>query len=77
MTEPVTELIQSRENLGLTQGQFASLIGVSRQTVIAWESGASQPHGTSLRILAATLLQSVPVVASWFEREPQAASGGK
>ena len=34
------EIRQGRENLGLTQKQFASLLGVGESTISRWETGA-------------------------------------
>lgn len=45
---------QAREATGLTQHQFAQVLGVSRPSVAAWENGYRQPHGA-----ARTLLQLV------------------
>ena len=38
------KLIILRKNKGLTQDDFAKAIGVSRQSVYKWESGASYPE---------------------------------
>ncbi|MBL3667842.1 helix-turn-helix domain-containing protein [Streptomyces sp. M2CJ-2] len=47
-----------RESRSLTQAQLAKRIGVSRETVRAWESGRSTPHGrkreTYAKLLTAT-----------------------
>lgn len=37
--------------LKLNQGQFASLMGVSANTVSKWEQGTNAPAGSSLRLL--------------------------
>jgi putative transcriptional regulator len=49
-----------RERLGLTQNQFAGMIGVSIKTLQNWEQGRRQPEGP-----AKALLRVV-------EKEPQA-----
>ncbi len=49
-----------RERLGLTQSQFAGMIGVSIKTLQNWEQGRREPEGP-----AKALLRVV-------EREPQA-----
>lgn len=36
-------LIKARKRLGMTQADVAKKIGVTRQAVGAWESGASNP----------------------------------
>jgi len=40
-----------REKLGLTQRNFAVVIGVSLKTVEAWESGKNTPQGPTQRFL--------------------------
>ena len=41
-----------RKSLGLTQRQFAERLAVSRDSVIAWESGKKYPRPLALRELA-------------------------
>ena len=45
------EIKQIREDLNLTQKNFAFLLGVSTKTVEAWESGRNIPQGTAQRFL--------------------------
>lgn len=45
------EIKQIRENLNLTQKNFAFVLGVSPKTVEAWESGRNVPQGTAQRFL--------------------------
>ena len=40
-----------RESLGVTQAEFARMLGVRQQTVSEWETGAYQPRGASGRML--------------------------
>ena len=40
-----------RENAGMSQSVFAEMIGVSKKTIEAWESGSSSPQGPARRIL--------------------------
>ena len=40
-----------REKLGLTQTQFASLIGISPRTLQNWEQGHRRPEGTACALL--------------------------
>lgn len=40
-----------RNRLGLSQTTFAYLMGVSKKTVEAWESGRNEPNGPAQRIL--------------------------
>lgn len=45
------EIKQIREDLNLTQKNFALVLGVSPKTVEAWESGRNIPQGTAQRFL--------------------------
>lgn len=45
------EIKQIRENLNLTQKNFAYVLGVSPKTVEAWESGRNTPQGIAQRFL--------------------------
>ncbi len=40
-----------RTGLGLTQSTFAHVMGVSKKTVEAWESGRNEPKGPAQRML--------------------------
>ena len=40
-----------REKLGLSQSQFASLIGISPRTLQNWEQGHRRPEGTACALL--------------------------
>ena len=40
-----------REQLGLTQTQFAALIGISPRTLQNWEQGHRHPEGTARALL--------------------------
>jgi len=53
-----TEIIQTRENLGMSQGVFAVVVGVSLQTVESWESGIHVPDGSARRLIM--ILQQDP-----------------
>ncbi|MBR2257908.1 MAG: helix-turn-helix transcriptional regulator [Blautia sp.] len=46
---------KSREALNLSQEELAQLIGTSRRTVVAYESGKVTPHDKNLRNLASSL----------------------
>lgn len=53
---PEPEVSRIRENTGLSQNQFALLIGVSKRTLENWEQGRRHPTGPAkalLRILEA------------------------
>ncbi len=45
------EIKKIREDLNLTQKNFAFVLGVSTKTVEAWESGRNIPQGTAQRFL--------------------------
>ncbi len=40
-----------REKLGLSQAQFAALIGISSRTLQNWEQGHRRPEGTARALL--------------------------
>jgi putative transcriptional regulator len=45
------EVIAIRQQTGLTQSQFAALIGVSKRTLENWEQGRRQPTGPAKVLL--------------------------
>lgn len=45
------EIRRIRMKAGMTQGVFASYMGVSKKTVEAWEGGRSHPTGPAFRLL--------------------------
>ena len=45
------EIKKIRLSLNLSQVAFANIVGVSKKTVEAWESGRNIPKGSSLRML--------------------------
>jgi len=45
------DIKQIRKLVGLSQGIFASSLGVSKKTVDAWERGRNTPEGPSRRLL--------------------------
>ena len=49
VTSPVTE---ARKKTGLSQSQFAALMGVSVRTLQGWEQGRKQPSGAARSLLA-------------------------
>ena len=52
------EIKEIRNKLGMTQGIFAGVIGVSQKTVESWEKGRYSPDGAARRIIS--ILQTDP-----------------
>lgn len=48
-----TRLAAQRRKLGLSAGDFATLLGVSGQSVYKWEHGESRPRARQLEAIAA------------------------
>ena len=44
--------IEARSKTGLSQSQFATLLGVSIRTLQGWEQGRKQPSGAARTLLA-------------------------
>ncbi|MGI9304163.1 MAG: helix-turn-helix domain-containing protein [Gammaproteobacteria bacterium] len=44
--------IEAREKTGLSQSEFATLLGVSVRTLQGWEQGRKQPSGAARKLLA-------------------------
>ena len=47
----IPEVIEARNKVGLTQGQFAELLGVSKRTLQEWEQGRKKPSGAAISLL--------------------------
>ena len=45
-------VIEARKKTGLSQSQFATLMGVSVRTLQGWEQGRKQPSGAARTLLA-------------------------
>lgn len=47
----VNEAIEARHKVGLSQREFADIMGVSIRTLQAWEQGKRQPSGSAVTLL--------------------------
>src|SRR5258708_3466193 len=49
--EPRSPIVQARLRPGLTQVQFAALLGVSKRTLEQWEQGRRAPSGAAKTLI--------------------------
>ncbi|MGQ0529905.1 MAG: helix-turn-helix domain-containing protein [Panacagrimonas sp.] len=49
---PVSDVTQARAKSGLSQSQFAQVLGVSTRTLQEWEQGRRKPSGAAQSLLA-------------------------
>ena len=46
-----TDIYEFRQSLGLSQSELADELGVSQPAVAQWETGATTPRGSVLKLL--------------------------
>jgi len=51
VVEPCSPIVHARLKTGLTQAQFARLLGVSRRTLEQWEQGRREPSGAAKTLI--------------------------
>jgi putative transcriptional regulator len=49
---PVSAITEARSRVGMSQTQFAEVLGVSTRTLQEWEQGRRQPSGAARALLA-------------------------
>jgi len=54
--EPRSPIVRARLKSGLTQAQFAALLGVSRRTLEQWEQGRRVPSGAAKTLIRVAVL---------------------
>jgi putative transcriptional regulator len=47
----ISPAVEARERTGMSQSQFAALLGVSIRTLQGWEQGRKQPSGAARTLL--------------------------
>jgi len=57
-TITVEDIKETRKKLGMSQGVFAIVIGVSKKTVESWEAGRYTPDGAARRLIS--IMQADP-----------------
>ncbi|MDP8163522.1 helix-turn-helix domain-containing protein [Pasteurella skyensis] len=50
-TVTVNNAVEARQKVGLSQREFAKIMGVSVRTLQAWEQGKRQPSGSAITLL--------------------------
>ena len=57
-TISIEEIRAIRKKLGMSQGVFAIVLGVSKKTVESWETGRYKPDGAARRLIS--IIQTDP-----------------
>ena len=47
----ISSVVEARHKVGLSQAQFAELLGVSKRTLQDWEQGRREPSGAAKSLL--------------------------
>ena len=56
VVEPRSPIVRARLRAGLTQAQFAVLLGVSRRTLEQWEQGRRAPSGAAKTLIKVAVM---------------------
>lgn len=59
----VNEAIEARHRVGLSQKEFADVMGVSVRTLQAWEQGIRKPSGSAVTLLKVATQQPQALLA--------------
>ena len=49
--QPASQIVRARMNSGLSQSEFAAVLGVSKRTLEQWEQGRRKPSGAAQTLL--------------------------
>jgi putative transcriptional regulator len=49
--QPTSRIVRARLNSGLSQSEFATVLGVSKRTLEQWEQGRRKPSGAAQTLL--------------------------
>ena len=50
-TVPVPSIVEIRQNINMSQAEFAKLLGVSVRTLQEWEQGRRKPSGAAASLI--------------------------
>ena len=78
----VPDVVAIRENMGLTQEEFALILGISPRTLQEWEQGRRQPRGPARSLLLVAMHDPQAVIdgvragriVTRYDDEPAASS---